>query len=144
MRLKFDSAGYVCCVLYGCTMDGCAEYEGTVPTEPEEYADIDDWADRAKVQAYKINASGNLTYDPERAATLPTEDDVAAYTDEMLEKLGIKAAMSAAMSDNILLAWPVGSVYMRADNTDPTHIFGGDWEQIESGISGIYAYKRTE
>lgn len=94
MRLKFDSAGYVCCVLYGCTTDGCAEYEGAVPTEPEEYTDIDDWADRAKVQAYKLDANGNLIYDASKADALPDENDVVLkpYTEEECEQLNIAPA----------------------------------------------------
>lgn len=122
MRLKFDSAGYVCCVLYGCTTDGCVEYEGTVPTEPEEYADIDDWADRAQVQAYKLDASRNLVYDANRAATLPNPDSVEAvpYTAEQVRALGIIDAI-----------YPVGSLYMSVNDVNPATIFGGTWEQIK-------------
>lgn len=63
MRLEFDAQGYVCCILYGCESGSCVEYTGTVPTQPEKYADIDDWANRAQTQAYYLNDQGNLTYD---------------------------------------------------------------------------------
>lgn len=92
MRLEFDENGYVCCVLYGCMSGSCQEYTGIVPTEPEEYADIDDWADRAKVQAYYLDALGNLNYDPVRAASLPAEDEITPYTADECQKLGIAPA----------------------------------------------------
>lgn len=70
MRLEFDEQGYVCCILYGCLSGSCVEYTGLVPTQPEQYKDIDDWADRAQTQAYKLDAEGNLTYDSGRAEEL--------------------------------------------------------------------------
>lgn len=146
MRFEFDDNGYVCCVLYGCTTGSCVEYAGLVPSEPEEYTDMDDWANRAQIQAYYLDDQGNLVFDAERAVSLPDEGDIVLrpYTEKELEALGIKQAIITEISDNVLLYWPVGSVYLRSDNTDPSYIFGGNWTQIESGISGIYAFKRTE
>lgn len=146
MRFEFDNEGYVCCILCGCTSGSCVEYTGLVPTEPEEYADMDDWADRAQTQAYYLNEQGNLTYDAEYAASIPAEDEnpIIPYTDEQLEQLGIKPAMRMIVSEEILLAWPIGSVYMRSDDVSPEFIFGGYWEEIKTGISGIYAWQRTE
>lgn len=41
-------------------------------------------------------------------------------------------------------AYPVGSVYMSVNETDPGELFGGSWEKIEdSGLSGVFAWKRT-
>lgn len=120
MRLEFDEQGYVCCVLYGCESGSCTEYTGTVPTQPEEYESIDDWANRAKVQAYKLDASGNLTYDAGRAASLCPEDEVAPYNLEQLRALGI-----------IDIIYPVGSLYMSVNDVSPEVLFGGEWEQIE-------------
>lgn len=74
MRLEFDEQGYVCCVLYGCSTGSCVDYAGLVPSEPEEYADLDDWADRAEYRAYKLDDEGNLSYDATRA-----EELAAAY-----------------------------------------------------------------
>lgn len=67
MHIVFDKDGYVCCLLYGCHSDGCVEYLGKVPTEPEEYADIDDWAERAQTSAYYRDEAGNLAYDASKA-----------------------------------------------------------------------------
>lgn len=42
------------------------------------------------------------------------------------------------------ILWPVGSVYLSADNSSPADHFGGSWQALELGISGIRAWKRTE
>jgi len=89
MRLEFDENGYVCSVLFGCISGSCVEYTGLVPEEPEKYADLDDWADRAQVQAYYLDDLGNLIYDAERAAALPAEDSITPYTAEYCEERGI-------------------------------------------------------
>lgn len=46
---------------------------------------------------------------------------------------------SMAMEDNILRAYPVGSIYASADATNPSSLFGGTWERIEdTHISGSW------
>lgn len=75
MRFEFDNEGYVCCILYGCTTGSCVEYTGLVPSEPVEYSDMDDWANNAQTQAYYLDDEGNLAYDAERAASLPSDDE---------------------------------------------------------------------
>lgn len=93
MRLEFDKQGYVCCILYGCESGSCVEYTGLVPTQPEEYKDIDDWADRAQTQAYKLNEEGNLTYDSGRAAELAARPECVPNeyrnTETLVDKLWI-------------------------------------------------------
>lgn len=122
MRFEFDNKGYVCCVLYGCYTGNCMEYTGLVPSEPEEYADMDDWADRALVQAYYLDNQGNLAYDAKRAESLSAEDavEVAPYTTEQVKALGIFDAI-----------YPVGSLYLTMNDVNPSVIFGGTWEKIE-------------
>lgn len=65
MRYKLDNAGYVCAVSFGCYLDNCTEYTGAVPVG---YKHLDEWASYACIQAYYIDAGGNLTLDTERLA----------------------------------------------------------------------------
>lgn len=122
MRFEFDNNGYVCCILYGCTSGKCVEYTGLVPNEPEEYADMDDWADHALVQAYYLDGYGNLTYDAERAAQIQDGDSmkVMAYTSQQAKEMG--------MFD---LIYPVGSIYMSMNNVSPETLFYGTWRQLK-------------
>ena len=93
MRLEFDKQGYVCCILYGCESGSCVEYTGLVPTQPEEYKNIDDWAERAQTQVYKLDEEGNLTYDAERVAELAARPECVpnAYrkAETLVDKLWI-------------------------------------------------------
>ena len=87
MRLEFDKNGYVCCILYGCMSGACVEYTGSVPTQPEEYKDIDDWANRAQTNAYYLDSAGNLAYDSSKAVS-PDDSFIdtsgSYFTDEVL------------------------------------------------------------
>lgn len=132
MRLEFDEQGYVCCILYGCESGSCVEYTGLVPTQPEEYVDIDDWANRAQTQAYYLDDQGNLAYDAERAAELPEEDALCPLTDDQLEALGIKNAIRSEIQNAIYDAiYPVGSIYISVNSASPETLFGGSWERIQ-------------
>lgn len=79
MRIEFDEQGYVRCILYGCSTGACIEYTGLVPEEPEKYADIDDWANRALTNAYYLNDAGNLTYDASKAVNEVPVDVTGSY-----------------------------------------------------------------
>lgn len=47
-------------------------------------------------------------------------------------------------SSNLLNeVYPIGSVYISIDNTSPQAVFGGTWESLTLGITGIYGFKRT-
>lgn len=48
--------------------------------------------------------------------------------------------MKDAITDHI---FPIGCVYFETENFTPQYRLGGTWEQINSGISGVYAWKRT-
>lgn len=122
MHFEFDSAGYVKTILYGCYTGECIEYNGAVPSEPERYADMDDWADNAKVQAYYLNEKGNLTYDANRAAGLCSEDEVVfnKYSTDQIKAMGIFDAI-----------YPIGSLYISVNDISPEILFGGTWERIK-------------
>ena len=67
VRYKLDNAGYVCAVSFGCYLDTCTEYTGAVPTG---YNNLDEWASYACIQAYYLDAKGNLVLDYERQMDL--------------------------------------------------------------------------
>ncbi len=48
---------------------------------------------------------------------------------------------SNQITDLINTIYPVGSIYMSVNNTDPSSLFGGTWEQIND--STFYMWKRT-
>lgn len=146
MRFEFDENGYVRCILYGCSTGSCCEYTGLVPNEPEEYADMDDWADRAQTQAYYLNDQGNLIYDADKAALLPDEDTVVECSLEQFEQLGYKWPVQRMIDTGAGLAtFQYGSVYFETEGINPQYcawFAGSTWEQIECGLPGIYAWKR--
>ena len=53
--------------------------------------------------------------------------------------IGTDAAILYAIKTT---AYPIGSVYLTANNDDPAKLFGGKWEQL-SDIGTIHAWKRT-
>ena len=63
MRYRLDGGGYVLAVAFGCYLDNCMEYTGTIPAG---YKSLDDWATNACIQAYYIDRNGNLVLDFER------------------------------------------------------------------------------
>jgi hypothetical protein len=65
MRYKLDVDGFVISVAFGCYLEGSTEYEGEVPCG---YNSLDDWATYSCIQAYYIDANGNLMLDLDRLA----------------------------------------------------------------------------
>ena len=67
MRYKLDSNGYITSVAFGCYLIDCVEYTGLVPAG---YVSLDSWSETAYVNAYYIDANGNLVLDKDRLAEL--------------------------------------------------------------------------
>ena len=65
MRYKLDESGYVIAVSFGCYLEGCTEYTGTIPIG---YNSLDDWATYSCINAYYIDHNGNLALDQEKLA----------------------------------------------------------------------------
>lgn len=54
-----------------------------------------------------------------------------AIAQNALEK--VDSATSGSFTIPLLLAYPVGSVYLSTNSTSPALLFGGNWEQLENG-----------
>lgn len=65
MRYKLNADGYVVSVAFGCYLNNCKEYTGTVPAG---YSSLADWSENACINAYYIDTNGNLTLDSEKLA----------------------------------------------------------------------------
>lgn len=71
---------------------------------------------------------------------LATDEDVSnadagqSVEGTHLMSMGIFAALMSVVSKRIkLLAYPIGSIYMSVNSTDPSELFGGKWEAIAPG-----------
>lgn len=69
MRYELDANGYVLAVYFGCYSGTgkCKEYTGTIPNG---YKDLNDWSEKALINAYYINEEGNLTLDSDKLREL--------------------------------------------------------------------------
>ncbi len=137
MRIQYDANGYVILILYGCTSAASVEYTGLVPNQPIAYADMEDWAERAKIQAYKLDTQGNLVFDAEKAAAL-TADDYCTPLDVSQGGTGANNATDAQRNLGIPtrreifdMIYPIGAIYISASPTSPETLFGGNWQRIE-------------
>lgn len=46
----------------------------------------------------------------------------------------LEEIIQARIDDNINKVYPIGSVYMSINNTNPKYLFGGEWERIENSL----------
>jgi hypothetical protein len=119
MRYILKDTGYIEAISFThgieCNNKGCIEYTGSVP---DGYDNLAEWSDNANINAYKI-VDGNLTYDSEE--------------DARLQELWANQGNVASEGITLLDVYPIGSIYMSINNTNPGLLFGGTWEQIAQG-----------
>lgn len=72
MRYKLDNEGYVKTVAWGCSIGGCKEYTGTIPTG---YESLLEWSEKANINAYYIK-DNNLTLDADRDSMLREQQEL--------------------------------------------------------------------
>ena len=72
MRYKIDNDSYILSVYFNCHTGTCNAYTGTIP---DGYSSLEEWAEKANIQAYKI-VDGNLVYDEERDNELKRQFEI--------------------------------------------------------------------
>ena len=97
-----------------------------------------------KNSAYKNYSETKVTAVASKTCTVPSntyivyldnEKTIKEYTNEELTELvdQLKSTVSSLKQEVINDIYPVGSIYMSMENTNPSTLFGGTWESIESG-----------
>jgi len=73
--------------------------------------------------------SGNISI----STNVTIDDTVTQNSSNPVKSSGIYSALSvkADESDLLDLIYPVGSIYMSVNSTNPSELFGGTWEQIK-------------
>jgi hypothetical protein len=76
------------------------------------------------------DSEANFTYNPStNTLTAGTfNGDVA-----MSNVTGLEAALASAVTSSLLAAWPIGSIYTSIAATNPSTLFGGNWEAFGAG-----------
>lgn len=74
MRYKIDANGYISDVYFNCHTGTCNEYVGTIP---DGYSSLEEWAEKANIQAYKI-VDDNLVYDENKDNELKRKFEIEA------------------------------------------------------------------
>ncbi len=94
-------------------------------------ADEAAWAEEAE-SAYKATNDGNSR---NIVSTYATKAEIPADISELNNDAGYidSAALSAALSQLMLMMHPVGTIKMTADNVNPSTYIGGTWELWGSG-----------
>lgn len=74
MRYEIDENNYIVSVYFNCNSGMCNEYTGTIP---EGYSTLEEWAENAIIEAYKI-VNGNLVIDEHREEELQEQFEIEA------------------------------------------------------------------
>ena len=56
---------------------------------------------------------------------------------------GYTLSETLSQSNTIDIVYPVGSIYISSNTTNPSNTFGGTWEEVSVGLSDLYFWKRT-
>lgn len=82
---------------------------------------IDTYQDEVNTQINKVNSEVNKKVD--KTTTIASIDLTDNITEDEL--------ITALKSNIVNLTYPVGNIYISANNTSPAELFGGTWEQIK-------------
>lgn len=111
MRYILDLDGYVHSVSFGCYLDKCTEYTGTVPVG---YNSLDAWATYACINAYYIDSDGNLAYDAEREKLIREKEAQDATDNAVLKRKDLYES-EAVLDSQYIKATASGEVILLDD-----------------------------
>lgn len=111
MRYKIDLDGYIISVAFGCYLNDCMEYTGTIPTG---YNSLADWATYACINAYFIDSNGNLAYDAERERLLKEKEAQDATDNAVLKRKDLYES-EAVLDSQYIKATATGEVIQLED-----------------------------
>ena len=131
---------------------GTSSYRSTKEIELQSYATTDDNGDTVYP-----GFDYHLDYEFQIRAT----DGAGSYTLSTVDKyitvnrgipvfdwgendFNVNVALMLSNVNILDIMYPVGAVYMHSGSTIPTAISNiGTWTSVSTGISGVYAWKRT-
>ncbi len=111
MRYILDLDGYVHSVSFGCYLNKCTEYTGTVPVG---YNSLDAWATYACINAYYIDSDGNLAYDAEREKLIREKEAQDATDNAVLKRKDLYES-EAVLDSQYIKASASGEVILLDD-----------------------------
>ena len=86
MRYQLGADGYISAVAFGCYLENCKEYTGTIPSD---YSSLDDWATHACINAYYIDSKGNLVVDHAKRTELENKQAQEAIDNALVKRKDI-------------------------------------------------------
>ena len=92
--------------------------------------------DRCKAGEYKVQVGDNIISLTDRYIKINSDNlfiNGLPYNEPKFKNHYSKKEIQKGMKDFVDVIYPVGSIYMSSNSTNPSILFGGEWEQIAQG-----------
>ena len=113
-------------------------YENTtIPIHIRQYRNVNgDTYNNLMKQATLLDSNGDTQFPGVVTASNLTTNNEARLT-------ACETALSNLPLTMLNFIYPIGSVYLSTNNTNPTNLFHGTWQSITSPIPNVYAWERN-